>query len=381
MWDHSWILNRLYNRFITLEQMSMKTDDKFLSAYDLCYHLPKMKENEDLEGLGEIYSQVLQVVAQRVAMSFKAWFRKHNAPPHFRSGHKFFNITYPQSTGFKIMKHVLHTTAYGDIRIRDHRKLRGTVKQMTLAYLGGKFFVIIVTDHDSKVSMQDTTPRIVGIDVGLSTLATVSDGTTIPRPDNVKYYDRKINHLKARRDHKDKTKYSWEYNKLSETIQRLYDAKNRKLNDYLHKASSRLSRSYGTVCVEDLNVKKLSGGKITGLNREMRNVGLGRLLTMLEHKCAKLIKVNPHNTTKACYACGKIHKMPLHKRTMVCECGVTIDRDLNAALNILHLGKLMLVEHLPSSTKVEVLKTRLFEVVDAQLLVARDGPVLRTAQV
>ena len=95
--------------------------------------------------------------------------------------------------------------------------------------------------------------------------------------------------------------------------------------------------------VEDLNVKKMSEGKITGLNRELRNSKLSSFINKLEYKVNRLIKVNPMNTSKTCNSCGKLQKMPLSKRVYKCSCGYSEDRDVNAAKNIICLGQAILL--------------------------------------
>jgi putative transposase len=120
--------------------------------------------------------------------------------------------------------------------------------------------------------------------------------------------------------------------------------KNRKVNDFLHKVSYDLTQKYDTIIIEDLSVKRMSESNIKGLNREIRNSCLSRFVQFLGYKANRLIKVNPVNTSKMCNQCGKLHNMPLSKRTLECECGNIDDRDINAAKNILCLGRACLLQ-------------------------------------
>ena len=118
--------------------------------------------------------------------------------------------------------------------------------------------------------------------------------------------------------------------------------KSRKTNDQLHKISKDLSSRYDTVYVEDLKVKRMSESKATGRNRGVRNQQLGKFISMLEYKVNHLVPVNPMFTSQTCAYCGHTHekKLPLKVRTFTCDhCGLALDRDLNGALNILHLGR------------------------------------------
>ena len=262
-------------------------------------------------------------------------FRKHSGSPRFRSCKNFFNITYTQS-GYSLLKNSLHTKVYGDIRI--HRPIKGTVKQVSVNSNHDKWYVTIVTDHEPVIKTGITTTD-VGIDVGVTNLVTTSNNEVIKPCASTKRYDTEINELKSKRDNGNFTKRSKRHRHLSKAIRKLYDVKNRKLNDYLHKVSHHLSRQVDIIYVENLNVKAMSESKATGLNRELRNVGIARLFDMLSYKTMYVKSVNPYNTSKACHVCGKLHKMPLSKRTLSCTCGNVIDRDHNAALNILHLGR------------------------------------------
>ena len=102
------------------------------------------------------------------------------------------------------------------------------------------------------------------------------------------------------------------------------------------------SSIYDTIFIEKLNVKQMSEGKITGLNRELRNAKISSFIDKLKYKTKKVIEVNPRNTSKTCSNCGRINKMPLYKRTYICECDYRENRDMNAAKNIICLGQAIL---------------------------------------
>ena len=117
--------------------------------------------------------------------------------------------------------------------------------------------------------------------------------------------------------------------------------KTRKLNDKLHKISHDLSSKFDTAFVEDLKIKQMGESKISGHNRMMRNSCMSRFLSMLKYKMNQVIEVNPVYTSQTCSYCHHQldKKLPLNKRTFTCpHCGLAIDRDHNAAINILQLG-------------------------------------------
>ena len=98
---------------------------------------------------------------------------------------------------------------------------------------------------------------------------------------------------------------------LSRTINRLYDMKNRKVTDYLHKISKNLTSKYDTIFCEDLSLKRMSESNITGLNRGLRNSGLSTFISYLNYKSKQLIKVNPRNTSKGLLTPNPIVPMPI----------------------------------------------------------------------
>ena len=133
----------------------------------------------------------------------------------------------------------------------------------------------------------------------------------------------------------------------------MYGVKNRKINDFQHKVSYGLSRKYDTIFIENLELKKMSEKEITGLNRELRNAKIAQFIMFLKYKTNHVIEVNPRNTSKTCCQCGTLHNMPLSKRTMNCECGNIIDRDINAAKNIYCLGQAILLGECTESSTIQ----------------------------
>lgn len=156
-------------------------------------------------------------------------------------------------------------------------------------------------------------------------------------------------------------KGSNKYKFLQKVVNRLYDAKVRKINDFQHKVSKRLGLTYDTIYAEDLSVKSMSEGKWTNLNRSIRNAKLAQLILFLSYKANNLVLVNPKNTSKTCNTCGKIHiDLKLSDRIIFCSCGEVYDRDENAAKNVFCLGQAILdhPEYVGSMTIQEALTFR-----------------------
>lgn len=340
LWQHANKLNWLYNYFLNQKIEAYKTEKKSISKYTQQGELVKLKENDPI--LAEIHSQVLQQVAIRLDRAYQAFFRRLKNKevagfPKFRSCKDFFGICYPQS-GFTIEDGVLSTRVYGKIKFIQHRKLQGNVKQTLITNKNNKWFLNIITDY---IKENEKPKGKVGIDIGLKHLVVATDGTKIKNNTHAKHFDKQIAKVQSKRDKKQKGSNRWIF--LNNVIRRLYDAKTRKLNDFQHKASRRLAQTYDTIFAEDLSIKSMSEGNWTSLNKSIRNAKLAQFLSFLGYKVYQLILVNPKNTSKMCNNCGKIHTdLKLSDRIIECSCGITYDRDENAAKNVLCLGQTIL---------------------------------------
>lgn len=313
--------------------IAYKEDKTNISRYTLQALIPELKVNDAV--LGDIHSQVIQHVPHRLNETFSAFFKRGYGFPRFRSCKNFFGITYPQA-GYSVQDKIFHTRVYGGIKLVKHRDFQGTVKIARITSKDNKWFLSITTDHER----EKTGKGSIGIDVGITNLVALSNGVIIKNKTHAKYFDKQINKLKSRRDKCKKNSRKTRH--LNRVVQRLYGVKGRKINDFQHKVSRNLSSKYDTIFIEDLNVKQMSEGIITGLNRELRNASISSFLDKLKYKTKLVIEVRPKNTSKTCNNCGRMHNMPLYKRTYICECGHKEDRDVNAAKNIYCLGQAIL---------------------------------------
>lgn len=338
LWKHANKLNNLYNYFLNQRIEEYKDNNKSISRKQQQAQLVKLKKED--EALQEIYSQVLQQVPLRLDNTYKAFFKnckKGQGFPKFRSCKNFFGLCYPQS-GYSIQGNSFQTKVYGKIKFVQHRNIKGNIRQVYITTNNNKWFISITTDYEQEKVVEKNK---VGIDVGITNLVATSNKKIIKNKTHAKYFDKQINKLKSRRDKQCK-KYSNEWYNLSRIIKRLYDVKNRKIEDFLHKVSKNLSSKYDTIFCEDLSLKKMSESDITGINRELRNSQLAKFTSYLQYKTNNLVKVNPRNTSKTCNNCGKMIDMPLYKREYHCTCGYKEDRDINAAKNVFCLGQAIL---------------------------------------
>ncbi len=176
----------------------------------------------------------------------------------------------------------------------------------------------------------------VGIDVGLTTLAMLSTGEAIANPRHTKRAERELRRrqralARCRRGSKRRKKVRAEVTRLHA---RVADTR----RTYLHQVSSRLIREHDLIAVEKLHVKGLAAGRLA---KSVSDAGWSTLRAMLTYKAEwagrQLIEVDPRNTSQACSGCGVIVPKKLSERWHRCpDCGLEMDRDHNAALNVLH---------------------------------------------
>lgn len=332
LWHHANKLNWLYNYFLNQKIESYKNEKKNLKRFDLQKQLLEMKAKDP--ELKEIHSQVLQSVCKRLDQSYKDFFKRGNVGfPKFRSCKKFYGICYPQS-GYSLSDNVFKTKVYGNIPFKKHRNIHGNVKIVHVTTKNNKWFLCITTDFEQNVTANGE----IGIDIGLKNLVVTSDGDRIKNTRHAKYFDKQISKIQSKTDKKKKGSRSWKY--MTKVKQRLYDAKVRKISDFQHKVSKRLSFKYDTIYAENLSSKAMSEGKWRNLNKALRNAKLATFLTYLSYKTNNLILVNPYNTSKICNSCGYVHQdLKLSDRQIKCKCGVEYDRDENAAKNVFCLGQ------------------------------------------
>ena len=217
-------------------------------------------------------------------------------------------------------------------RVGDARVLRMTVSQRA-----GRWYASLTVEREDKPVTQVPRGGAVGVDLGVKNLATLSDGTVIPNP---RALNTRLKALrKAQQALSRKTKGSARRRKAQERVARLHARVADVRADAINKATTMIARTYSTVCIEDLNVAGMV--KNRRLARSVSDASLGEFRRQLEYKTARTgaaLRVIDrwYPSSKTCSACGAVKaKLSLSERVFHCDaCSLTIDRDLNAAINI-----------------------------------------------
>ncbi len=285
-----------------------------------------------------LYSQVQQEVAHRVHNSVMRVFRLKKKGvkcgfPRFKSLDRMKSLYYPQFGFFLESK--LEVTPFGKISIRKHREVNGRIKTLVLKReSSGKWFAIFTVEEDSKKCVENN-GEAVGVDLGLKTFAALSNGVEVGNPRHLKKHEEKL--ARVQRGLSKKKKGSGNRCKAKLRVARLHEKTGNARRDFLHKLSKQLVDSYSVIALEKLASQKMAGQKF---GKQINDAGWNMFANMLCYKAegagCRVVFVNPENTTKTCSNCKSIQDMPLQERTYECPaCGLAIDRDLNAARNIL----------------------------------------------
>lgn len=302
--------------------------------------LPEMKAMKP--ELDNVFSQVLQNVAKRVRSGFEGYWARRRAGlkahlPRFRGEDRYDSLTYPQF-GFRLKDGVLCLSKIGDVRIVQHRPVEGKVKTLTVARSrAGKWYAVFSCEAEAK-PIQGRLPA-VGVDLGLNSLVALSDGTTIEAPRSYRMAEERLG--RAQRRLSRKVRGSRNREKARRRVASACEQVANRRRDFAYKAARSIVDGYERVYVEDLKIANMI--KNRGLSKSIGDAGWGMLrdaLTYMAERSEGVIAfVNPRNTSQLCSGCGAIVEKDLSVRTHRCPvCGLTVDRDVNAARNILQRG-------------------------------------------
>jgi putative transposase len=330
----------VYNETLAMRKNAWEREQRSISYYESKRQIPLWKKEHP--ELSSVYSQVLQDISMRVDLAFKAFFRRVKAGenpgfPRFKGKERYDSFTYPQY-GFKLDGDRLHLSKIGDVRIVLHRPVEGTIKTLTIRRSStGKWYACFSVDYEPTPAPQKETA--VGIDVGLASFATLSNGEKIENPRFFRTDEKAL--AKAQRKLLKAEKGTPKRKKARKIVAHIYERiATRRLN-FAHQTSRKLVDRFGTIVFEDLNVKNMQ--KNHHLAKSIADVAWTMFISITESKAeeagSRVVLVNPRNTSQQCSRCGMIAAKTLSDRVHSCpHCGLVMDRDQNAAINIMRLG-------------------------------------------
>ncbi|MFW9988593.1 MAG: RNA-guided endonuclease InsQ/TnpB family protein [Candidatus Odinarchaeota archaeon] len=338
-----------------------KQERHYIGYLDQSRGLPSLKEK--YPEYKWVYSKVLQTILKKLDSNYKSFYAlckkgdKDARPPRFRGKKHFTTLCYNQS-GFKLQEnkltfsHKYPSKTVLEFTFPSHLIPEGRVKQVEIFFVNKNWFVSF--SYEVEVPKYSDNQFYQAFDLGINQIVGInlfgkSVQFTNKRADL--YWKKKIEEVQSKRDHCKKYSNKWHW--YNEKWKKMIRKRSYQLRDFQHWLSKQIvsNTKANTIVVGKLQIKKMAQKKKrTGnakknkinktLNHSVQNTGyMSRFVEFLTYKAEKIgkrvIRIDESKTTKACCKCGKLKKILVFERTIICDCGNHIDRDLNSAINIM----------------------------------------------
>jgi len=343
----------LYNHFLEERKTLYERNKTKITCYDQIKKIPSLKKEKP--ELQNVYSQTLQDVARKLDKAFQNFFRrvkenqngKKQKPgyPRFKGYWRYDSFVYPQS-GFEIKKGLkeknnkFHLSKIGFLKIKLHRPIKGNIKTLTIRRTNtNKWYAYFSVETNKELPEKKEIKNIVGIDVGLDSFLTTDKGKKIDNPRYLRKSEEKLTQIQ--RCHSRKKLKSKNRSKSRIKVAKLHERITNQRLDFLHKLSRYFVNNFQLIVFEKLNIKGMLKNRY--LTKSISDASWNNFLQMLRYKAEEAgirpVEVHSRNTTQTCSGCGNIVSKTLAiKRHQCSKCGLSIDRDINAARNILQLA-------------------------------------------
>ncbi|MGW5234474.1 RNA-guided endonuclease InsQ/TnpB family protein [Streptomyces nodosus] len=332
-----------YNDALRIREDSRDAGLPFVPSAELSKRLTASKKTPERAWLGEVSSVVLQQSLRDLDTAYKNFFdglkgkRPKMGPPRFKSRKDTRqSIRFTANAGWKITPgEKLRLPKIGDLRLKWSRELPSTPSTVTVVKdSAGRYFASFAVETEQEI-LPEVEP-VVGIDLGLTHFAVLSDGRKVDSPKFLRRAEKKLK--KAQQNLSRKKKGSNNRAKARTKVARAHAKVADARREFHHQLSTRIIRENQAVAVEDLSAKGLAR---TRLAKSIHDAGWSAFVSMLEYKAARygrtFVRIGRFEpTSQVCCVCGiKDGPKPLHIREWTCgACGAVLDRDINAAVNV-----------------------------------------------
>jgi putative transposase len=356
-----------YNWAIALEEENYKNGGKFISGYVLTTMFTQFKKQPENEWLKEISGRATKIAILNAAQAYENFFKKHAKHPKFKSKKRSKMSCATHEGTILVENNRVRLEKLGWVKLgqRNYIPFGENIKYLNpkIEYDNVNFWLSVAIDVGENPP-NDTKPKSlgIGIDLGLKTLAICSNGIELHKP-NISKLQKKLKRIQRRasryyqvminESNKTKTKFdtlqkSHNLIKIEKEINAIYQKINNVLTTNIHQFTTGLVKSNPEfICLEDLNVAGMRKNK--HLSRKINESKFAEIRRQLEYKCnwnnvPLVIADRWYPSSKTCSNCGCIKdKLSLSERTYICgDCGCVIDRDMNAAINLMGYGKFQL---------------------------------------
>lgn len=334
----------LYNSALAERIYAYKMQGMTISCFSQMKQLPDIKqENPEYRLVG---SQTLQEVLERLDKAYKAFFRRvkqGGAPgfPRFKGKSRYDSFTLKQA-GWKLEGKYLYVRNIGKFKLKLSRQIEGDVKTITIGRSPtNKWYACFSCDNvpERRLPQSD---RTIGLDVGIKSFLTDSEGTKVENP---KFLKHTLKELRVRQRKLAKAnKGSSRRKKTKLRVAKCHEKIANQRRDFHHKLADKYVKGYGVIVIENLGIANMVQNH--KLARDISDCAWGEFLGILSYRAEeagrKVIKAPRFEpTSKKCSCCGEVnHNLKLSDRTWVClQCGTIHDRDENAAINLKRFGQ------------------------------------------
>ncbi|OXI42325.1 RNA-guided endonuclease InsQ/TnpB family protein [Burkholderia aenigmatica] len=346
----------VYNKALALQKENYEAGGKFIGYVAMAKHLTEWRNGGETPWLKDAPVHPLQHALKDMERAYKNFFAKRAAFPKFKKRGQRDSFRYPDPKQFKLDQPNgrIFLPKLGWMRLRLSRPVLGELRNATVSFNAGKWCVSIQTEREVEQPVPHAT-SVIGIDVGIARFATMSDGTFFAPLNSFKKHEACLR--RCQRAMSRKVKFSNNWKKAKTRVQRIYARIGNARRDYLHKATTTISKNHAMVCIEDLQVRNMSrsaAGSIdapgknvrakSGLNKAILDQGWFEFRRQLEYKLAWnggwLVAVPPANTSRTCPACGYVSadNRTTQEKFACVECSYEENADVVGALNILARG-------------------------------------------
>lgn len=329
---------RFYNDCLAERKTAWEEEQRSVSKVE---QLRRVKERKATHPWAKnIHSHLLQTVVADLDRAFESFFRRVKAGetpgyPRFKGQNRWRSFGFKEyGNGFKLDGRRLKLSGIGRIRVRWHRPLYGQIKTLRISKKAGRWYASFSCVIDEPIPLAQT-GKDVGIDVGLSSLITTSEGE---KKDHPRFYRNAQRALRVAQRRVARRKKGGSNRRVAVgQLQRQHERITNARKDFLNKLANDLMKRYDRIALEDLLITRMVH---SNLAKSILDAGWGYLVQRLTHKAVNagrvVVLVDPRYTSKSCSQCGHIFEsLSLKDRWVTCACGLSLDRDHNAAINIL----------------------------------------------
>jgi len=350
----------VFNKALAMQKAIYEGGEKKLGYAGLCKMLTEWRNSPETAWLADSPVHPLQQTLKDLERAYTNFFAKRADFPRFKKKGQHDSFRYPDAKQFKIdqANSRIFLPKLGWIRYRNSRDILGVAKNITVSANGGKWFVSIQTEREVEQPVHPST-SIIGIDVGITRFATLSDGSHIEPLNTFRKHQQRL--ARYQRAMSRKTKFSSNWKKAKARVQKIHTRIANARRDFLHKTTTTISKNHAIVCIEDLQVRNMSksaagssdspGRNVkakSGLNKSILDQGWFEFRRQLEYKQVWLggdvLAVPARNTSRTCPACGHVSadNRQTQAKFACVDCGYENNADMVGAINVLERGHRLL---------------------------------------